>query len=261
MISLRIDGRLIKAEEGERVLQIAIREGIDIPHLCYHEAFEEPYGSCRLCIVELKEGGSSRITTSCTLMAREGMEIKTDTPEVIKHRKLLLELYLAQAPLSNNIKKLAERYGIKGTRFHKTLNLEDPLGGKCILCGLCIRACREIIKASAIGYIGRGEATRINTPFLEENPDCIGCGSCANICPTEAISFEDRDKRRIMRSWSNTQVNLKICKLCGHPFTPEPLWLKVKEKSTYTPSEEIEEVCSNCRIKIVSKRLVKPYSL
>lgn len=257
MITIKIDGKLVEAYDNESILKVAIREGIDIPHLCYHEAFEEePYGACRLCIVEVSKDGNSIITTSCTLKAQEGLEIFTDTPRIRKHRKVLLELYLAEAPFSGKIKKLAEKYGVEKTRFIKSVDPQDPLKGKCILCGLCVRTC-EKIGIGAINYIGRGSSTKINTPFYEENPDCLGCMACANICPTDAIVVEDIEEERIMKSWSETKIALKKCKICGGSFTPEPVWGRVKNALSFRPNEEIEELCPNCRRKYQAKNLIK----
>ena len=90
MITFKLNGKKVQGEEGESVLQVAIREGIEIPYLCYHEALSA-YGACRLCLVEVVSGGRKGITTSCTLSVAEGLEVKTDTPEVVQIRKVLLE--------------------------------------------------------------------------------------------------------------------------------------------------------------------------
>ena len=107
MISLTIDGQKVEVEEGKTVLDAARQAGIKIPALCYHEALR-PYGSCRVCLVEISQGNGSVIRTSCLYPALEGMEVKTDTDRVIRARKLMVELLLARCPDSEEIQKLAE---------------------------------------------------------------------------------------------------------------------------------------------------------
>ncbi len=258
-VKIVIDGKQITAEKGEIILSVARREGFDIPSLCFHEAFENGYGACRLCIVEVIKGNQRGLTTSCTLKAEEGLEILTSTPEIERHRRTLLELYLAQAPSSDLIKELASRYGVEKTRFPKRFIPGDPLGNKCVLCGLCVRACGEIMKAGAINYIGRGTSTEINTPFFEENPDCLGCGACAHICPTGAIDLEDINSTRVLKSWSNTKVKLKVCEICGTPFLPEPIWGKFSNLIDRELIEELERICPECRKSVYAKRLTAPF--
>lgn len=256
MVKIKINDQNLYAREGENILKLALKEGIDIPHLCYHEIFEEPYGACRLCIVEVIKDDERFITTSCTLQAQNGLEILTQSPEVVKHRKILLELYLAQAPNAENIKKLAEKYGIEKSRFPKRAFVTDHLNGKCILCGLCIRVCGEVMKAGVINYIGRGPSTKINTPFFEENPDCLGCLACVSICPTEAVSAEEVENRKILKSWSETKVKMKECKNCGSLFTTYPLWEKTKSLLMEMDTE-LEELCPNCKRELLIKKLTK----
>lgn len=253
-IKLKINGKEYTANEGESLLTVATREGIDIPGLCFHEAFE-PYGACRLCLVEVLAGPfQTGLTTSCTLKVAEGLEVLTDTEEIRKHRKVLLELYLAQAPESQFIKDLALKYGVASTRFPKRFDPFDPLENKCVLCGLCVRACNEALGIGAINYIGRGQNTKVNTPFLEASLDCIGCNACVKICPTGAIKFEDIQDKRVMISWSKTEVPLKQCTLCGKYFAPEPLTLFAYQKMDPRLEEGLEDICPDCRRKLLSRK-------
>jgi bidirectional [NiFe] hydrogenase diaphorase subunit len=252
-VAVTINGKKYKADEGEILLSVAIREKIAIPHLCY-EASLDPYGACRLCMVEVVKYGKNEMTTSCTLRATEGLEIVTDTPEIVKHRNILFELYLAEAPKSEIIKKMAARYGVKKTRFLKKLDTTDSLGNKCVLCGLCVRACNEIMGAGAISFINRGPYTVVNTPYFEATWDCFGCGACAKVCPTDAIEIEDLGEVRIMKSWSNTRVPLVQCGCCGKYYAPKTLAASTLSRITPSIKEEISALCPECRGKRIARK-------
>ncbi|MDY6908145.1 MAG: 4Fe-4S binding protein [Chloroflexota bacterium] len=191
-ITLQIDGREVQAQEGMTVLEAARSVGIHIPTLCYHEALT-PYGGCRLCTVEVTVRGRSRLVTSCTYPVAEGLEVKTDSPEVIQARKILIELMLARCPNVKVIQDLATEYGVERVRF-KT---EDE---QCIMCGLCVRMCNEVVGACAINFTSRGTGREV-TVFPEISTEaCIGCGACAAVCPTGLFTMEDLEGRKIIHS-------------------------------------------------------------
>ncbi len=246
MVTITINKNQYLAEEGEIFLLTAMRLNIDIPHLCYEKALE-PYGACRLCMVDVVTCGKTTMTPACTIKVHNGLEILTDTPEIIKHRSLLFELYLAEAPKSEVIREMAAKYGVTKTRFLKKIVHDDPLFGKCMLCGLCVRVCNEIMGTSAINFINRGPYTVINTPFFEQNPDCAGCAACAQVCPTNAIVFEDTDSKRVMQSWSGTAVPLATCSSCKKSYAPEKLMHKVLDKLDPAIIEELRTLCPECR--------------
>jgi NADH dehydrogenase/NADH:ubiquinone oxidoreductase subunit G len=251
-LAVTINGKKYRAEEGETILSVAIREKIEIPHLCY-EASLDPYGACRLCMVEAVRKGMSEMTTACTLRAAEGLEIVTDTPQIVKHRKILLELYLAEAPRSEVIKKMAARYGVTKTQFFKRVDPADPLGNRCVLCGLCVRACNEIMGAGAINFINRGPYTVVNTPYFEPSADCLGCGACVNVCPTAAIEMEDIGGERVMRSWSGTSVPLAECESCGKYYAPKALAESIIARLETPLREETAKICPECRGKRIAR--------
>jgi heterodisulfide reductase subunit A len=182
MVTLKIDGQEVTAERGTPIIKLASKLGIHIPTLCHWE-FLEPYGSCRVCSVEMRRGKRKRLVTACNYPAQQGEEIYTDTDWVKENRRLILELLLARCPEVPVIKNLAREYGVEETRFEKLY--ED-----CIACGLCARMCSEIVGANAIGWGGRGVNREITTPFAIDTGACIGCGACAGVCPTGCIRME-----------------------------------------------------------------------
>ncbi|UCC64373.1 MAG: 4Fe-4S binding protein [Anaerolineae bacterium] len=188
MIRFTIDGQEFEAEAGQTVLEVARRAGIHIPTLCYHPALT-PYGACRLCTVEIQWGRRVSLQTACTYPVQEGIEVSTMSPPVIKARKMLLELLLARCPNVPVIQDLAREYGIEKPRFKTDRPEED-----CILCGLCVRVCNELVGTGAINFMDRGIGREVGPPFKEETSDCIGCGACAIVCPTGAIRIVDEEK-------------------------------------------------------------------
>jgi len=255
-VMVTINGKKYPADEGEILLGVAVRNKIAIPHLCYEPSLN-PYGACRLCIVEVVKRGKREMTTSCTLRAAEGLEVVTDTLEVVKHRNILFELYLAEAPKSEYIKKMAARHGVTKTRFLKKLDATDSLGNKCVLCGLCVRACNEIMGAGAIGFINRGPYTVVNTPYFEPTKDCFGCGACVKVCPTDAIEMEDAGDTRVMKSWSATKVPLVQCDCCGKYYAPKGLAISTLARVTPSLKEEITRLCPECRGKRIAREEIR----
>lgn len=183
MPNMLIDGREVVAEEGATILDAARKSGISIPTLCYHPALE-PYGACRLCVVEVTARGRKRLVTSCNYAVGEGLEVSTNSDEVKVVRKILLELLLSRCPNVELIQNLAKEYGVEKPRFP----VEDE---DCILCGLCTRICEERMGVGAIGLMGRGIEQKVGTPFDKLSDVCRTCGACAFVCPTGAIKLED----------------------------------------------------------------------
>jgi bidirectional [NiFe] hydrogenase diaphorase subunit len=180
-VTLEIDGRQVKAKEGMTILEAARNVGIDIPTLCYHEKLA-PYGACRLCTVEISRNKRTRLVTACVYPVEDGLVVKTESPRVIKTRKMLLELMLASAP-AKVIEDLALRYGVEKPRFEAERTM-------CVLCGLCVRYCAEIKKANAIGFVGRGIERKV--VFFPEiaSTVCMSCKECFGLCPTGKIPSE-----------------------------------------------------------------------
>jgi len=175
MITFRMNGLEVKAEEGWSVLETAKFYGLEIPTLCYNEGLT-PHGGCRLCLVEIGEGLKAKLVSSCTYPAEEGLVVRTDSKRVWAARRMMIELMLAMAPGSKVLQDLASQFGVTEVRF-KLRNKE------CVLCGLCVRMCAEQMDAKAIGFQKRGLNRKISTPFDMRSEECRLCGACMYICP------------------------------------------------------------------------------
>lgn len=175
MINLNINGLDVSVEKGTTLLEAARFYGFPIPTLCHRDGLT-PYGACRLCVVEIGDGSKSRLVTSCTYRAEEGLKVRTASKRVIEARRMIIELFLASCPQSKIIQDLASEFGVRQQRFKQ--EHED-----CILCGLCVRICKEQMMAKAIGFQGRGENRSIGTPFDSKSDVCRLCGACMYVCP------------------------------------------------------------------------------
>lgn len=182
MVRLTIDGQIAYVKRHTPILDAAEQLGISIPTLCHHKALKA-YGSCRLCLVEAFKNGRSKLVTSCNYPAEDGLVVFTATDKVKMTRKMVMELLLARCPEVPEIQQLAEKMGIKTVRFKK------KGGQRCILCGLCVRVCEDVVGVSAISFSSRGTEKEVNTPFGMDSQVCIGCGSCTYICPTGCIEM------------------------------------------------------------------------
>jgi len=175
MITLKVNGLDVFVEKGTTLLEAAQFIGFPIPTLCHMEGLS-PYGACRLCVVEIGKGDRSKLVSSCTYPAEEGLIVRTASDRVIRARRMILELFLASCPQSKTIQDLASAHGIRQQRFKQ--EYED-----CILCGLCVRVCQEQMMAKAIGFRGRGASRSIGTPFDIKSDVCRLCGGCIYVCP------------------------------------------------------------------------------
>jgi len=175
MIELNINGVDVSVEKGTTLLEAAKYIGFPIPTLCHMEGLS-PYGACRLCIVEIGDGKNSKLVSSCTYPAVDGLKVRTASSRVLKARRMVIELLLASCPQSKVIQDLASKFEVRQQRFKQ--EHED-----CILCGLCVRMCEEQMMAKAIGFSGRGENRALGTPFDIKSDACRLCGGCMYVCP------------------------------------------------------------------------------
>ncbi|MFH1958533.1 MAG: 2Fe-2S iron-sulfur cluster-binding protein [bacterium] len=244
-----IDGKKVKSEEGKTILEAALENGFDIPHLCWHPALE-PYGACRVCMVEVEKKGWKVLTTACTYPVSEGLKIYTGSESVVSARRFVLEHLIALAPDAEEVKTLAKKYNV---------DREHPVEGRepdnCIRCGLCIRVCKELIGKEAIGFINRGRARIPETPFLDENPLCMTCGACAYLCPTGRIKVRDAQVRE-MDVW-HKKGELAVCKNCGKKYASLKQVEEAKRKIEDDKLREILDVCPKCRKEKIIKNFKK----
>ncbi|HET6443957.1 MAG TPA: 2Fe-2S iron-sulfur cluster-binding protein [candidate division Zixibacteria bacterium] len=247
MAFIVIDGQEREFTDGTLLLDAIRRQGIELPTLCHWDGLP-PYGACRLCLVEVTKGKSvspssngdkPQIVAACTYPVEDGIEVKTTGSAALAVRQMMLEFMLARCPESEVIQELATGAGVMTTRFSSNRD-NDEL---CVLCGLCVRVCRDLIGAAAIGFIDRGGNREVGTPFRIQSEACIGCGACVAVCPTGAVQMEDIDGTRFLTTW-NTSVPLHTCPECGEPFAPEPMAFL---KEQVPVSAESWGLCPKCR--------------
>ncbi|MGQ9582222.1 MAG: 2Fe-2S iron-sulfur cluster-binding protein [Thermoplasmatota archaeon] len=240
-VRLRINGAEVEAEEGETVLEVARRHNIDIPTLCHHRALE-PYGACRLCLVELAAGGRTRLVASCTTPVEPDIEVRTDSERVRRTRRTVMEMILSQCPTSPELDALAARLGASKGRF-PTLK-EDP-EDNCVLCGLCVRLCRERMGPAAIGFEGRGAKRRVTTPFGAPSAVCQTCGACALVCPTKTIRLEKISPEAPSPLLSEFDLGLRPRPAIHIPYPQAvPNWPVIDEKACV---HLLRGTCGICR--------------
>lgn len=209
MVNLTINGKQIQAAQGATILEAARAAGVYIPTLCYHPELR-PEGACRLCMVEAS--GARTLVASCVYPVSEGMVVKTNTEKVREARKTVVELLLANHPKDClccqksgdcELQKIAADLGLRKIRFEggetkaHTIDCSNPSlvrdQEKCILCGRCIRICRDVQGMNVYSFAGRGFNTIVSTAFEHDLKDaaCTYCGQCASVCPTGAIVEKD----------------------------------------------------------------------
>jgi NADH-quinone oxidoreductase subunit G len=238
-----IDGRPVAFDRERNLLEVIRNAGINLPTFCYHSELSI-YGACRLCIVDIEGMG---IVTSCSTEPRPGMKIQTATAEIRDMRKIFLELLLAdherECPTcqrSNNCKlqDLTRRMGVETVRFKQTRPrmpkdalsdsiVRDP--NKCVLCGDCVRMCKEVQGIGAIDFVGRGAEVSVQPAFgkpLGEG-ECVNCGQCASVCPTGALSVKS-EKESVWEALNNpaktvvAQLAPAVRVSLGEEFGTEP---------------------------------------
>ena len=202
---ITIDGEKLEFKSGQTIYEVAKENGIYIPVLCHHEHIK-PVGACRICVVEVERARS--LVASCAMPAEDGMVVHTNSDRVLRSRNLTVELLISggrhncMTCESNGnciLQDLAYSMGIEMPRFNEPEEVK-PLEeanemivrdmNKCVLCGLCVRACNEIQVNNVIDYTGRGPTAAVGAPFglRYEDSDCVFCGECLRVCPVGALT-------------------------------------------------------------------------
>jgi bidirectional [NiFe] hydrogenase diaphorase subunit len=228
--NLTIDGQQVEAPGGTLLLDVLRGQGLDIPTLCHRRELPS-FGACRLCTVEVEQGGRTRLQSSCSTPVSDDMVVRTDTDRVKNGRRIMGELLLARCPDNESVREIVAKLGVTSTGFTKRQVVregveEDPFNRAaartedCVLCGLCVRACGELAGVHAIEFAGRGSGREVTTPFGRISRVCVGCGACAYVCPTGAIDMEGpalarfrelSAERRLCRYMRMGIVSHKIC--------------------------------------------------
>ena len=243
MVNLIVDDKPVTIEPSATIYDAAKAVGIRIPILC-HDKKLHPFGGCRMCLVEVEQM-KGRLIPACTTPVSEGMIVRTSTEEIIKARKLVLELLLLKHPLDCpvcdaagdcDLQNLTYEYKVEKNnftdeKFRWEIDYENPLierdQNRCIHCGKCSRICDEIVAFGAYSFVNRGIEAKIGTPF-DGKLDCEYCGSCISVCPVGALIA--RPFKFKARWWALKKVN-SVCSYCG---TGCQLTLGVKDNKVLT---------------------------
>jgi len=226
MVTLKIDGIEVTVPPGTMILEAAARAGIKIPTLCNNKRLI-PFGACRICVVQQK--GRRGFIPACFNPVRNGMEILTNTPEVIQARRTQLQLILIDHALDCpvcdaggqcQLQNLVYEYGVADNPFkgpkaswpvdHVSPFIERNLN-RCILCGMCVRIDDEVVGANELSFIGRGRKTKIGTDF-DRPLNCEFCGQCVSVCPVGALN--DRIFLHKARVWDLKETRT-TCAYCS----------------------------------------------
>jgi bidirectional [NiFe] hydrogenase diaphorase subunit len=214
-VTVTIDGLKSSAEKGTMLLRVIRGMGILVPTLCHHPSLE-PTGSCRLCVVEITHSdwkGWSGLVTSCLYPVEPGLIVSTRSERVTAARRTLLEMYLARCPEAEIVRELAHAEGVDDTPYPVTAEPD-----KCVLCGLCVRVCQDF-GPGAISALGRGSGKTVGPRPDGTGEECVGCGACALVCPTDEIVL-DR-KPGMLSIWKREfhtppySVDGDACRGCG----------------------------------------------
>ena len=196
MATISIDDRRLEFQPPMTILEGARKLGIPIPTLCFNEHLT-PYGGCRICLVEVSAAGRGRLLPACATPAEDGMSVITASQRVQEARKFIIELLLSRAPDSPELQVIAKSLGVDPAGaldpVAEYLLVRSPRREptRCILCALCVRVCAQVPERHALSLSKRGIERKAISPFGKVAETCIGCGSCAYVCPTKTVKVEE----------------------------------------------------------------------
>ncbi len=247
MPTVTIDGIEVHVHKETTILNAAHKAGIWIPTMCYSPSLSN-LAACRLCMVEVDRGDWRQLVTACNYPVRRDIAVYVSSEKAIRTRRGVMELLLARSPESEELKELARRMGVEGTPYPTVTESQRS----CILCGLCVSVCAEVIDCSAIGFAGRGVDRVVATPFRLASEDCIACGACAAVCPVGTIQVrihEDTGEAEI--SPFKSRVKLLVCQECGSRLVTDPVSKQMLAKVNIDWKEFRERVrlCPECKRK------------
>jgi formate dehydrogenase major subunit len=230
LVTLEVDGVEVTVPEGTSVMSAAVEAGVRVPKLCATDSLE-PFGSCRLCLVEIE--GRKGYPASCTTNVAPGMKVRTQTPKLADLRRNVMELYISDHPLdcltcsANGNCELQDmagvvglrevRYGYEGENHLKAAkDTSNPYfdfdPSKCIVCSRCVRACEEVQGTFALTIDSRGFASMVaaseNQPFMES--ECVSCGACVQACPTATLM-----EKSVVKMGQADHSTITTCGYCG----------------------------------------------
>ena len=283
-INLTIDGKEVIVDEGSTILEAAQQDGIAIPTLCHHKALSS-YGGCRMCVVEVD--GSPKLAASCVTPVRNGMEVVTSNDQIIESRRTILEYIFAErnhncmfCPQSGDCELQTLAYALQ--MDHLTVSFSfakfptDVTSeymaidhNRCILCGRCVRACKEIAGASVLHFQNRGPKSLIGMDLSEtrEESTCYGCGICLQVCPTGAMVNRYRSHYAVKGHPKDWQQIESLCPQCGLlcptvSFSKDNNLLKIEGKMmSENGRPDRGQLCYRGRFEVLKssgKRLLRP---
>ena len=259
MLKVKINGKTYEAEKGEYILDLCRRNRILVPTLCHHEGLSG-LGACRLCVVEVNEGKRNQVVVSCIYPLSRDCEVFTESEKIKNIRRTILSMLKTRAPAGDRLASLCQIYGVGNEpRFSapkpaKADSGEKRLAEACVLCGLCSQACASL-GTGAISTVGRGVTKKISTPYGEPSADCVGCGSCASVCPTKAIECSEGKNSRTI--WGK-KFKLLRCASCGKVIGTEEEYALAQKKASAGNAAESnvtagnsggKPLCDTCRRK------------
>lgn len=238
-VKLTINGREVEAVAGQTILEASRAVGIDIPTLC-HDPRLEPYGACRLCLVEVE--GARGPMASCGTKISEGMKVETHSEKIVKLRKFILELLLTNHPLDCPVCEAAGDCRLQDYAYEYEVDMvpwgwrapepdspgEHPnvahFGARCILCGRCVRICREVMSIGCWGYLNRGYESEVDTPYRRplQEVGCVSCGQCVSTCPVGSVTSQRAATGA--RQWQTEKARTTCsycsngCEIVGHGY-------------------------------------------